>query len=490
MGNDAAETSKEELLSILRAQRSAYLREGVPSAEVRQNRIDRLLYAMLSSADELADALAKDFGQRPRNLTFQTDVFAVFEALQNTRENLVEWMKDEPLDHKNAEFVPAFVEKKPKGVVGVIGPWNFPVTLVVDPAVNALAAGNRVMMKFTDMAPNAGRVLAEAVGRHLSPEEAVVINGGIETARAFSELPFDHIFFTGSPAVGRAVQGAAANNLVPVTLELGGKNPAVVGRDADLADAADRVGGARMLHSGQVCLCPDYVFVQEREKDAFVDALTASLAASHRDYFTNPGVTSLINDRNYQRVVGLIDDAVERGAKRIIALADDSVAVDAASRKVAPTILLDVPDDARIDAEEIFGPVIVVKTYDDFGEVIDYLNEHPHPLASFYFGSDDAEFERFHRSTTSGGLTRNDMAMHAFLETGPFGGIGNSGMGNAHGKYGFDTFSHQRVIATSKLPVGGATAFMPDALNAEQTTEALEATIDGAVAMLAERIGA
>ncbi|WP_237556993.1 aldehyde dehydrogenase family protein [Streptomyces sp. SID4956] len=455
--------SAAELRELLAAQQRAFLEEGPPSAEVRRNRIDRLTAALLEHADELTAALNADFGNRPEANSLSSDVLGALGDVALVRQELEAWMADVEIPAAADKGLPTFVQSRPKGVVGIMGPWNFPVSLVFQPAIEAFAAGNRVMMKFSEIPSRTAEVFARAVAQRFSPEEAVVVRGGTETSVAFSELPFDHLFFTGSPAVGRHVAAAAGRNLTPVTLELGGKNPVVVGHDADVRVAAERVSAARMMNGGQLCLCPDYVLVPRAKVEEFVGAYRTAMSGYFPTYRENPDVVTLIDERNFARVSGLVEDARAKGAEVITMVPDDELAAlpDAATRRMPPTLLLGVTDEMTIAHEEVFGPVISVLPYETVQDAIAYVTARPHPLAAYWYGEDTADFREFVRRTTSGGLTRNDMALHYGIEGAPFGGVGQSGSGAYHGKVGFDTFSHQRTVTQSLLPVGVAPSGMP-----------------------------
>nr|WP_246371920.1 aldehyde dehydrogenase family protein [Gordonia humi] len=437
---------------VLDAQRAAQQAEGIPSADVRLDRIDRFMAAVLEAAEEISESLDADFGNRPRAINLSTDLAAGIGAVSTVRASIVDWMAARTVPGSEQTGVPAFVQTRPKGVVGVIGPWNFPVSLVVHPTIDALAAGNRVMIKFSDVPERTAEVFARAVGTRMSRDEVAVIRGGLDTARTFSDLPLDHIIFTGSPAVGAQVAEAAGRNLVPVTLELGGKNPVVVSADADLARAAGQIADFRLTNGGQICLCPDYLFVPRAKVDEFVDAYRAAVSAMYPTYLDNPAVVSIVNDRNYDRVTGLIDDAVAKGARAVtVAPPDEQPRLpDRASRRIAPTVLLDVTPEMTIATEEIFGPVVVVYPYDDLDETIDYINAAPSPLAAYWFGPDDAEYRRYLDRVTSGGVTRNAIGSHWAVDGAPSGGIGRSGMGAYTGYTGFLTFSHQRTVASDE----------------------------------------
>lgn len=432
-------------------QREAFLRDGSPTADVRRNRLDRLLASVLSVADELAQGHDNDYGHRPELFNL-SNVAGVAASIQHARDHLGEWMA--PTTVADAAL-PTVVDSQPLGVVGIIGPWNFPLSLVVQPAAEALAAGNRVMIKYSDYAPHSGAVFARSIARYFSSDEVTVIQGGPDTAAAFSDLPFDHILFTGSPAVGRLVLAAASKNLTPVTLELGGKNPVVVAHDADIAEAARAVAAARVANGGQICLCPDYVFVPRASLDRFVNEARRFYLETLPGYRTHDSVTTIINEKNFDRVVGLIDDAVRKGASVTLGVTDEEAATlpDRRSRRIAPHIVTGITDDMLLAHEEVFGPVLGVHPYDDIAEVVEYVSHRPSPLAAYWIGEDSPEFDRFRSHTNSGGITRNSVSPLHYSPTKdlPFGGVGMSGMGAYHGKTGFDTFSHQRVITSSPM---------------------------------------
>lgn len=450
-----------ELQRLLDAQRAAQALDPIPDAATRRDRIDRLVAAVLDHRDELAEALNADFGARPVTTSLEVDILGGLPEIIDTRAQLEAWMAPTQAPAALDGAIPAVVQNRPKGVVGVIGPWNFPLVLVFVPAVEALAAGNRVMIKFSDMTPRTGAVFARAVASRMSPEEVVVVNGGLATASAFSDLRFDHIFFTGSPKVGRLVGTAAARNLVPVTLELGGKNPAIVAPDADVADAAGRIAAARLFNNGQVCLSPDYAFVPEASRDAFVEAYRTAVLTHFPTFADNPDVVSIVNDANYARVTGLVADAKSKGATEIVIVPEGERLPDPRSRRLPPTLLLDTTPDAEVNSEEIFGPVLVVHTYTDVDEAIAYAAAGEHPLSSYWYGADTPDFQRFLVRTTSGGVSRNDFGLAYSNPAVPFGGVGMSGSGAYHGKAGFDTFSHQRPVAQHDLPMGLAGTLVP-----------------------------
>ena len=476
-----------DLESICEAQRASFRQEGAPSADVRRNRLDRLLAAVLGVSEQLAAAHDQDYGHRPELFNL-TNIAGVIGPITHAREHLEQWM--EPVVVADAQL-PTVVDSQPLGVVGVIGPWNFPLSLVVQPTAEALAAGNRVMIKYSDYAPRSGAVFARAIARYFSPDEVTVVEGGPDVAAHFSSLPFDHLLFTGSPAVGRLVQAAASKNLTPVTLELGGKNPVVIAHDADITEAARAVAAARLSNGGQICLCPDYVFVPSAKLESFVRLAREFWLETLPDYLHHEAVTTIINDQNFDRIVGLIDDALAKGARAVLGVADDEAGrlPDRASRHIAPHLLTGVTDDMLIASEEVFGPVLTVLPYDDITQALDHVARRPAPLVAYWLGGETDDFQAFRTYTNSGGITRNSVSpLHYSASRDlPFGGVGMSGMGAYHGKSGFDTFSHQRVITSSQ---SAPTATSRIIASTPEAIEATRAELAAAARAVDERLAA
>ncbi|WP_193043623.1 aldehyde dehydrogenase family protein [Mycolicibacterium baixiangningiae] len=442
-----------ELRGALDRQREAFLSEGPPSLAVRRNRIDRLLALVLDNTDALVEATAADYGSRSKSAALFAEILGMISVIEHTRAELPTWMKTATL-MRAARLIGlrAEVEPSPLGVVGVIGPWNFPVNLVVLPAAAAFAAGNRVMIKMSETTSQTADLMGDLAPRYFDSSELTVVTGGADVAVAFSNLPFDHLFFTGSPAIGALVQQAAARNLVPVTLELGGKNPVVVSPEADMRRAAGRIAAGRLVNGGQVCVCPDYVFVPEDRVDTFVEVAKRTWRNMFPTIVDNPDYCASVNPANFARVVGLVEDARDKGARVDAVCPAGESLPDTLSRKIAPTLVRDVADDMRLAQEEIFGPVLVVRGYRRLADAVDYINRRPAPLVAYWYGPDDADFRTFVRTTRSGGVARNDFAAQMIPSAAPFGGVGRSGMGAYHGKAGFDTFSHHRSVVGSDLP--------------------------------------
>jgi coniferyl-aldehyde dehydrogenase len=336
-------------------------------------------------------------------------------------------------------------------VVGIIVPWNYPMYLAVGPLVAALAAGNRVMIKMSEFTPRTGEVLAALIADCFSEDHVAVINGDVAIARGFSALPFDHLLFTGSTPVGREVMRSAAAHLTPVTLELGGKSPAIVGPGYPVDAAAQRILFGKCANAGQTCVAPDYVLVPAGTEDAFAAAAQRAVARLYPTLASNPDYSAIVNDRQYRRLAAYLEEARSRGA-RLIEINPAAETLAPAGRKLAPTLVLRAPADTRVMQEEIFGPILPVMPYGDLAEALAYVNAGPRPLALYYFDQDQRRIERVLRETNSGGVTVNDVLLHVVQDDLPFGGAGASGMGHYHGRAGFETFSKPKgVFLQSRL---------------------------------------
>ena len=412
--------------------------------EARQARLDALFSLVHDNAERFVAAISADFGHRSAHETRLLELFPSLEAVRHTRSNFGGWMKPQ---RKAASFWfrpgRARIIPQPLGVVGIIVPWNYPLFLAVSPLAAALAAGNRVMIKMSEFTPRIGELLAELVAKHFAPEDVAVVLGDASVGADFARLPFDHLLFTGSTKVGHDIMRMAADNLTPVTLELGGKSPAIVGADYPLAKAAERIIVGKLLNAGQTCIAPDYVLVPAGREAEFVAAARAVVAKCYPDIAATPDYTAIVNDRHYQRLVGYVADARERGA----AVEPLSPAqADATRRKLPPLALLNVDDGMRVMQDEIFGPLLPVLPYKDLDAAIAYVNQHPRPLALYYFGNDGGPRDRVLNETVAGGVTINDTILHIAQEELPFGGVGPSGMGHYHGVEGFKTFSKQKAV--------------------------------------------
>jgi coniferyl-aldehyde dehydrogenase len=446
----ANEDAKVRMRTVLDVQRRAQLRHGPPSAAVRKERLTRCINLLLTHQDDLVAAIQQDFGTRSRDMTMLTDVAAAIGPLKQARAELDHWMKPQKRKVTPAALgvlgARAEVRYQPKGVVGVISPWNFPVQLAMDAIAGAFAAGNRVMLKPSEYTPATSALLAQIIDLYFDEDEIAVVVGGADVGAAFAGLPFDHLIFTGATSVGRHVMRAAAENLTPVTLELGGKSPVVVGRSADLTKTAARVMAGKIMNAGQVCLAPDYVLVPRESTDGFVNAARDAVKTMFPTIKDNGDYTAMVNQRHYDRVRGLISDAQAKGARVVELNPANEDFSQQEHRKIPPTLILDATDDMAVMQEEIFGPVMPVRSYTAFDDTIAEINARPRPLALYYFGDDSAESEALLARTTSGGVTINDVIFHFSMDDLPFGGVGPSGIGAYHGRRGFQEFSHEKAV--------------------------------------------
>lgn len=446
---------------LLARQRAAFLAAGEPAAPLRVDRLNRALDLLVANEGRISEALAEDFGRRPAALTRSSDILPAVLALKHARAHVRRWMRPERRKVGVPLLMPgvrAQIRYQPLGVVGVISPWNFPVNLTFCPLAGVLAAGNRCLIKPSEITPATSALLQGLVANAFDPEEVAVVTGDAQVGEAFSKLPFDHLLFTGSTAVGRRVAAAAAAGLVPVTLELGGKCPILIGRSASLPRAVDRIMLAKLANAGQMCLAPDYVLVPRESIAAFVEQAASWVGRAYPQLAHNPDYTSIVSARHVQRIEQLLADARGKGA-RVLPLASDARTDD---RVIAPALVLHVTDDMRIMQEEIFGPVLVVMPYERSAEAISEISRRARPLALYYFGHDRDEEHEILSRTLSGGVTVNDVAMHFLAEGLPFGGVGESGMGAYHGEHGFRRFSHARaVLHQTRLDFAGIAGLRP-----------------------------
>jgi len=433
---------QERLHVVLEQQRAAFAAERMPSLEVRKDRLQRVRTMTAKYGDELAAAISQDFGHRARQESLLADVYTVESGAKHALRHLRGWMKPKRVSTA-LHFLPASNQllPQPLGVVGVVAPWNYPYYLAMAPALAALAAGNRVMIKPSELTPATSDLMARMVSEFFAPEEMQVIVGDADVGRAFTQLPFDHLFFTGSTAVGRLVAQAAAKNLTPVTLELGGKSPALIDRSCDLAVTAERLAFGKLLNAGQTCVAPDYVLAPQELVQPLAEAVRAAVRRMYPTLDANPDYTSVSTPRHHARLQALLADASARGAT-LLPTHDEAQS----GRKLVPHLLLNVTDEMAVMREEIFGPILPIVGYQRVEEALDYINRHEHPLALYWFGSDSAAQQRVLEQTHAGGVTINDCIWHLGQEEQPFGGVGASGMGSYHGEWGFRTFSKAKPV--------------------------------------------
>jgi coniferyl-aldehyde dehydrogenase len=434
--------------ALLDGQRRAFAAEGAVSAASRRARLQRTIDMLVEHADALCEAMHEDFGNRPAVFSLANDILGSLGSLKHARDTFEQWLGDDPrpavapFDQFGAT---AWVRYQPKGVVGIIGTWNAPLFTLLSPLASVFAAGNRAVLKPSEVTPRTAALLAHLVAQAFAPEELAVVTGDAEVAAAFSAMPFDHLVFTGSTAVGREVMRAAAANLVPVTLELGGKSPVLIGTSADLRNAAERIVVGKGLNSGQLCVSPDVVWVHAAQLETFIAAARDVQAGLYPASADNADVVSIVNARHFERVDGYIADAAARGA-RVEVLGEAPGGAHAASRRLPLRVVIDPPREAAIARHEIFGPAMLVYTYRTLDEAVAAINTDARPLALYYFGEDAAEQDWVLDHTLSGGVSINDVTMHPALHDAPFGGVGASGMGHYHGREGFLAFSHARSV--------------------------------------------
>jgi coniferyl-aldehyde dehydrogenase len=392
----------------------------------------------------------EDFGHRSEHQSMFTDIASSIGPLRHAQQHLKDWVKKDKRKVTPSILAllgaKSWVEYQPLGVVGVISPWNFPVNLTFTPLAGILSAGNRCMIKPSEYTPATSAAMAVAFAEAFDEEEIAVVTGGPQTGSDFSGLAFDHLLFTGATSVAKHVMRAASANLVPVTLELGGKSPVIISSKAEMDTTTDALMAGKMLNAGQICLAPDYVFVPRERMGEFVDSSKRAVAKMFPTLLDNPDYTSVVNARHFERISGYVDEAKERGVEVVEINPANEDFRQQSAHKIPPTLLIDPPEDSAVMQEEIFGPVMPIKPYDTIDETVDYVNAHDRPLGLYYFGNDKQETEQVLNHTTSGGVTVNDVIMHIAQENLPFGGVGPSGMGAYHGEDGFRTFSHAKAV--------------------------------------------
>ncbi|WP_416770870.1 coniferyl aldehyde dehydrogenase [Pseudomonas sp. RHF3.3-3] len=440
-----SQQQQSELQRLFQAQRRAYAAHPMPPAEQRRQWLESLRHLLSDERRAIIEAINADFGNRSADETLLAELMPSLHGIHYARKHLKRWMK--PARRQvGLAFQPASakVVYQPLGVVGVIVPWNYPLFLAIGPLVGALAAGNRVMLKLSESTPATGLLLKELLGRVFPEDLVCVVLGDVDIGMAFSKLPFDHLLFTGATSIGKHVMRAAAEHLTPVTLELGGKSPAIVSGDVPLKDAAERIAFGKTLNAGQTCVAPDYVLVPEERVGAFVEAYRQAVRGFYPTLADNPDYTSIINERQLARLNGYISDATSKGAL-LIPLFDQGQ-----QRRMGHSLLLNVSDEMTVMQDEIFGPLLPIVPYKGLDEAFAYINQRPRPLALYYFGYNRREQQRVLHETHSGGVCLNDTLLHVPQEDLPFGGIGPSGMGHYHGHEGFLTFSKAKGVLTKQ----------------------------------------
>ena len=429
---------------ILEIQKKAFLENGQPTYNQRVDSLKRCIALLETHDEQIVETLNEDFKNRSHQEIMTSEVIQSIRNLNFTIKNLKKWMK--PM-RRTPSFMAgmlgskAYLEPSPLGSVGIIAPWNFPVGMVFYPAASVLASGNRIMAKPSEFTPQTAQLIKDAVAKYFDESEFAVVLGGPEVGAEFTKLPFDHLLYTGSGRIAKKVLASAAENLVPTTLELGGKSPTIIGKDADMKLAAKRIMFVKTMNAGQICLSPDYVFLPRGEEEAFLTEVSKAFGEFYPDDNKN-AYTSMVNETHYERMQNYISDAIEKGAK-VHSLGN----FDSAEKNTITTkILMDVNDGMKVMQDEIFGPLLPVMLYDDISEVINYVNAHDHPLGLYYFGKSQSEQQNVIKSTRSGGVTINDAMFHIMQSELPFGGVGASGYGCYHGREGFMNFSNMRSV--------------------------------------------
>lgn len=417
---------------------------GISFYQTRKAQLKALATALKKNQQELCDAVNQDFGHRATEETQILEIISILESIQYTLKHLQDWMII-----KNAKlpwwfkFGSAKVLRQPVGIVGIIVPWNYPICLAVEPLVSAIAAGNRVMIKMSSLTPHTTVVLEKLLSEVFSMQEVQVVAGGSDVNEEFITLPFNHLFFTGSNEVGKKIYSKMSHNLIPMTLELGGKSPVLLADNFPIEMAVSRIMTGKLVNGGQTCIAPDYVLIQKASATLFVDFAKSFVKKIYPNIMSNPNYTAIINSEHFQRLQALLQDAESQGAQ-VIPLCDIHQKID--GNKFVPYIVLNVSDKMKLMQEEIFGPILPLLTYENFQEAIDYVRQQPAPLALYIFDENNRRANDIIDKIPAGGVTVNDTMMHAGSPSLPFGGFGQSGMGKYHGKAGFDIFTHYQSI--------------------------------------------
>ena len=443
--SDADAKQIERMNSILKAQKAAFASDRHRSLDKRAEDLDRVIDLCKRYKDQIAEAIAQDFGVRPVQESLIAEVAFVITDAEHTKKNLRKWAKDRKVSVPMT-LMPgkAYIRREPKGVAGIVSPWNYPFQLAFAPLVAALAAGCRAMIKPSEYTPATAELMKTMAADAFAEDHVAVITGGPAVGEAFCKLKWDHLFYTGSTQVGRLVAMAAAENLVPVTLELGGKSPAILCPDAEIGKAVNPIVWGKFFNAGQTCVAPDYVMTPRGKERAFAEAAVKRASEQFADPSSSADYASIVSDRHYERLNGLLEEAREAGAE-ILQPEHDAQAAQAA-RKIPPTFILNPPMDGRLMQEEIFGPLLPVFGYAELDEASRFVSERDHPLALYVFANDKAKARRVLDNTLSGGAAVNNTILHLSVADLPFGGVGASGQGAYHGEAGFLTFSHERSV--------------------------------------------
>lgn len=449
----------DNLSRVFARQKVAFDTDRAPSRETRLSRLDALLRAIEKNERKIAETISADFGNRATEETIIAEIIVTASLIRHAKQNLSRWMRPRnvPTPLKMAPGK-SRLEPQPLGVIGIIAPWNYPLQLALGPAATALAAGNRVMIKPSELTPKTSELMREIIAAEFGDDLFAVITGGPEVGQAFSATPFDHLLFTGSTAIGQRVAEAAARNLTPVTLELGGKSPAIIDGSAGLAAAARAIVHGKMFNAGQTCIAPDYALVPKDKVKSFVEEVSGAARALYPEIDTTADYTSIISDRHFARLKAMVDEARDAGAE-IVEIGSANALHP--QRKLPLTIVIEPPAATRMMQEEIFGPILPVLSVSSADEAVSYVNKGERPLALYWFGKDRRTRDRTLSQTVSGGVTVNDTLWHVAQENLPFGGVGKSGCGAYHGDKGFETFSHMKPVFYQSRFSSGALLYPP-----------------------------
>ncbi|PAU40169.1 coniferyl-aldehyde dehydrogenase [Vibrio coralliilyticus] len=455
---DHTHSSFDNLSQVLDVQKQAFAENPMPNADERIAKLKKLNYAVLDYKDQLIEAVSADFSNRSSAETMMVEILAALEGIAYNKKHLRKWMKAQKR-HVPLSLKPSRVEVRyqPLGVIGIVVPWNFPIFLGLSPLIGALAAGNRAMIKTSEFAPKTSTVMKEMLGSIFDENEVAVVEGDVEVSSAFTKLPFDHLVFTGATSVGKLVMKSAAENLTPVTLELGGKSPAIIHDSYSAKEAAKRLAFGKAINAGQVCVSPDYVFCHHSQVEEFCETFSDVFSSRYPSMKNNQDYTAIINERQLHRLQQYLQDAEDKGATLIeINPANEDFS---GTRKMPMTLVLNPTNDMLVLQEEIFGPILPVITYSDMSEVTEYVQAGERPLALYYFDDDQRRANQLLDTTHSGGACINDSMIHVMADDIPFGGVGASGMGHYHGKEGFLNFSKAKgVVKKGKIDLASMIA--------------------------------
>ena len=449
-------TEKNVQRVFIEQQKNRYVVAQTSYSE-RKAKLNRLLDAVMNSKEAIREALYKDYQKNPSEVDL-TEIYPVTNEIKHALSHLRNWLQTKSVSTPLALMgSSSYIKYEPKGVVLLISPWNFPFNLTFAPLISAIAAGNCVMIKPSEMTPHTSALMAKMVSDLFPENEISVIEGDASVAKELLDLPFNHIFFTGAPSIGKVVMAAAAKNLTSVTLELGGKSPTIIDETASMASTAKRIAWAKFLNNGQICIAPDYIFVHENRKEEFVQLVKENIAAF---YGENPegnvSYNRIVNSRHFERIKSYMDDAVLRGAKIL-----HGGRMNSATNYIEPTLVTDVEDDSKLMTEEIFGPILPIKTFKNLSEVTDFINKGEKPLALYIYSKSNKNIDFVLNNTRAGGSVINHSAMHFFNNNLPFGGSNNSGIGKSHGFFGFEAFSDARGVLRQHLPISAIELMMP-----------------------------